>query len=254
MVLSVFSILAIAGAAVAAGLINALAGGGTLIAFPILTLLGVPPVVANVTLTVALSPGYLGGALAQRQLLAGQKKRLLALVPVSVVGGIAGGFLLLHTSEQLFRSVVPYLILLAAGLLAVQGPVRKLLGRAEGHGASNAGPVTLLCIAAAGVYAGYFGAGVSIVTLAILGLTINESLTRLNAVKQALSFAMNIAAALFFVFSGKVDWTVAAIMAVGALAGGMLGGRLANRISPTVLRVVVVAFGTVIGLYFLFRP
>src|SRR5512147_2031915 len=116
-------------AAIAAGAVNALAGGGTLITFPMLTFLGVPAVAANVTNTVALCPGYFGGTLAQWNDLRGQKNRLWIIVPASIIGGVIGGFLLLQTGERLFKELVPYLILLASGLLAIQDPVRKWLAR-----------------------------------------------------------------------------------------------------------------------------
>ncbi|MCA9959054.1 MAG: sulfite exporter TauE/SafE family protein [Anaerolineales bacterium] len=241
-------------AAVAAGAINALAGGGTLITFPMLTAVGIPAVAANVTNTVALSPGYLGATLAQLGDLRDQKKRWLVL-PASVVGGLVGGILLLNTGEKLFRDLVPYLILLASGLLAVQDRVRAwLLRRAEERG--TAVPTeqwAILPVALAAVYGGYFGAGLSVIVLAVLGLTLDDSLTRLNALKQAISFSVNIAAAIFFIFSGKVVWSAALVMAVGALIGGALGGRLAGRIKPLTLRRVVVVIGVAVAVIYLVR-
>jgi uncharacterized membrane protein YfcA len=124
-------------AALAAGAVNALAGGGTLITFPMLTAVGVPAVAANVTNTVALCPGYLGATLAQAGDLRGQRRRLWMLMPASVVGGVLGGVLLLNTDERLFRELVPYLILLASALLAAQGPVRAWLTRGAAHGAGR---------------------------------------------------------------------------------------------------------------------
>jgi len=248
--------LVIAGlAAVAGGLVNALAGGGTLITFPMLTALGVPPVVANVTNTVALCPGYLGATFAQMRELRGQGQRLRRLLPTGVLFGIAGGVLLLHTSNQTFRVLVPYLILLAVGLLYFQDRLRNwVMGRVSGDGAKNVHPPeawAVLPVIPAAVYGGYFGAGVSVMVLAVLGLVLEDSLTRLNALKQAVSFSINIAAAIFFVFSGEVLWPVALVMAVGALAGGALGGRLAGKIKPLTLRRLVVAIGLVVaGIYF----
>lgn len=240
-------------AAGAAGAVNALAGGGTLISFPALTAVGVPAVAANVTNTVALCPGYFGATLAQAKDLRGQKRRLWLLLPAGVLGGVAGGLLLLHTGERTFRALVPFLILLASGLLAVQEPVRawlvrRLAGRsADGyHERWAAVPVGL-----AAVYGGYFGAGLSVIVLAALGLLLDDSLTRLNALKQAVALATNVAAAVFFVFSGQVVWPAAAVMAAGALLGGAAGGRLAGRIRPSTLRWVVVAIGLVVsGIYF----
>ena len=239
----------IALAAIAAGMVNALAGGGTLITFPLLTALGIPAVVANITNTVALCPGYLGGTFAQIKDLRGQQKRLWLLIPASLAGGVAGGILLLFTEEKLFRGIVPWLILLAAGLLAMQGIVKKWLGKQNEKketGDSNF-LWTILLIIPAAVYGGYFGAGLSVIILAVLGLAINDNLTRLNALKQMLAFSVNIAAAIFFVFTGKVEWFVALIMAIGALTGGYLGGKLAGRIKPEILRWTVVGIGVVVA-------
>jgi hypothetical protein len=252
--------------AVVAGLINALAGGGTLITFPVLTLLGLPPVVANITNTVALCPGYFGATLAQRKLLIDQKRRLKTLLPAGILGGIAGGVLLVSTDEKLFRALIPFLILFATLLLAAQTPAKQFLermGKSKGRETTGdtgsidsskaQGAASILCIGIAAVYGGYFGAGLSVIILAALGITITDSLVRLNALKQSLSFSINVAAAVFFIFSGRVNWLICAIMAVSALAGGTVGGKLANRISPTLLKIVVVTFGAAIGLYYLIR-
>jgi uncharacterized membrane protein YfcA len=248
--------LALAGlAAVAAGATNALAGGGTLITFPTLTALGLPAVAANVTNTIALAPGHLGATLAQRRDLSGQRARVRRLVPAALAGGLVGGLLLLYTSERVFRHLVPWLILLASALLAVQEPVRawllRRLARQSPHASHEA--LAVLPVFAASVYGGYFGAGLSVIVLAALGLLVDDSLTRLNAVKQAVGFAANTAAAALFVFSGQVHWPAAAVMTVGAVAGGALGGRLAGRVRPGTLRIVVVAVGLAVGLAYLAR-
>ena len=242
-------------AAIAAGAVNALAGGGTLITFPMLTFLGVPAVAANVTNTVALCPGYFGGTMAQWNDLRGQTKRLWVVVPASILGGVAGGFLLLQTGERLFRELVPYLILLASGLLAIQDPVRAWLTRRLAAGGSAGGmeKTAWLPVGLASVYGGYFGAGLSVIVLSALGLTLEDSLTRLNALKQAVAFSVNIAAAVFFLFSGQVVWSAALVMAGGALAGGILGGRLAGRIKPSTLRWTVVVIGVAISLVYFVR-
>jgi uncharacterized membrane protein YfcA len=242
-------------AAIVAGLINALAGGGTLITFPVLMAIGLPAVSANVTNTVALCPGYLGGTLAQSKDLQDQKKRLWITLPAAVLGGLAGGILLLRTGEKLFTDLVPFLILLASTLLAIQNPVRAWLTRRQEQG--KAKPATALWafipVLLAAIYGGYFGAGLSVIVLAVLGLIMNDSLTRLNALKQGIAFATNVAAALFFVFSGKVVWSVALVMAVGALLGGALGGRLASKIKPATLRWLVVTIGFAVGIIYLIK-
>ena len=250
-----FDLLLIGLAAVAGGLVNALAGGGTLITFPMLTAVGVPPVAANVTNTVALCPGYLGATFAQMKDLRGQGKRLWHLLPSGVLGGIAGGVLLLHTSDKTFRILIPYLILLAVVLLAFQDRIRAwVTGRMSGTGHRHVHEaMAILPVAPAAVYGGYFGAGVSVMVLAVIGLVLDDSLTRLNALKQAISFSINIAAAIFFLFSGQVLWIAALVMAIGALAGGALGGRMAGRIKPTALRRIVIAVGLIVSLVYFVR-
>jgi hypothetical protein len=242
-------------AAIAAGAVNALAGGGTLITFPTLTFLGIPAVAANITNTVALCPGYFGGTLAQWKDLRDQTNRLWIVVPASIVGGVIGGLLLLQTGERLFRELVPYLILLASALLAIQDPVRAWLVRrlGDGHSATGMEKVAWLPVGLASIYGGYFGAGLSVIVLSALGLTLEDSLTRLNALKQAVAFAVNVAAAIFFLFSGQVVWGVALVMAVGALIGGILGGRLAGYIKPATLRWTVVIIGVLISMIYFVR-
>jgi uncharacterized protein len=253
--LSPLDLLLVGLAAVAGGAVNAVAGGGTLITFPTLTAIGVPPVSANVTNTVALSPGYLGGTYAQRSDLDGQGRRLRLLVPVAVAGGLTGGILLLATGEELFRQLVPFLILGASALLALQERIRARVVRrlseragADPHDAWVAAPAF-----AASVYGGYFGAGLGVILLAVLGLVLDDTLTRVNALKQALSFCVNVTAAVFFLFSGKVVWSAAIVMAIGAVVGGSLGGRLAGRMRAEVLRRVVVVIGVVVGIAYLVR-
>jgi uncharacterized protein len=242
-------------AALLAGAVNALAGGGTLITFPMLTFLGVPAVAANITNTVALCPGYFGGTLAQWNDLRNQKDRLWLIVPASIVGGVLGGFLLLQTEERLFRELVPYLILLASVLLAIQDPVRAWLTRRMGAGETGTGleKLTWLPVGVASIYGGYFGAGLSVIVLSALGLTLEDSLTRLNALKQAVAFSVNVAAAVFFLFSGQVLWPAALVMAIGALIGGVLGGKLSARIKPSTLRWTVVVIGVIISIIYFVR-
>lgn len=241
--------------ALGAGFVNALAGGGTLISFPMLVAVGLPAVAANVTNTVALVPGYLGATFAQAKDLREQKTRLLFFVPAGVIGGVIGGILLLNTGERLFRSLVPFLILLASLLLAISDRVRAWLNRqSRGEMSStHSAALAALPVGLAAIYGGYFGAGLSVIVLAVLGITLNDSLTRLNALKQAISFSVNVAAAIFFVFSGQVVWPVALVMAVSAMVGGMLGGRLAGRVKPSTLRWVVVGVGIIISVFYFIR-
>jgi len=243
-------------AAFAAGAVNALAGGGTLITFPTLTALGLPAVAANITSTVSLFPGYFGATWAQRKDLSGQKKRLLYVLPAALIGGLTGGILLLLNGEKLFSQLVPFLILFAALLLALAEPLRKRLLRHQTPDQRNHSAHYLFAIPAialAAIYGGYFGAGLSVIVLAFLALLFEDSLIRLNALKQAIAFATNSAAAVFFLFSGQVNWALAAVMAVSALLGGVAGGKLAGRVNPNALRWIVVSIGILISIILFIR-
>jgi uncharacterized membrane protein YfcA len=239
-------------AAVLAGIVNAIGGGGTLITFPILTALGLPAIVANITNTVALCPGYLSGTLAQRNDLKGQSKKLWVLIPLSLIGGALGGGLLISTGNMNFRTIVPYLILFASVLLAMQNQVKAWIVR---RGIMNKdenilkSPLIILVVLAS-IYGGYFGAGVSVIVLASLGLIYTDSITRLNALKQAIAFAINISAAVYFCFTSQFSWITVLVMAVGAIIGGGLGGRLSSKIKPQTLRWTVVFIGLVVALYY----
>ena len=240
-------------AALFAGMVNALAGGGTLLTFPMLTAVGVPAVAANVTNTVALCPGFLGGIFAQRRDLAGQTRRLWLALPAGIAGGFVGGLLLLHTREHVFRVLIPYLILAAATLLALQDRVRGWLRRRAERPAATRHSETwaVLPVGLGAVYGGYFGAGLGVILLATLGLILDDSLTRVNALKQTVALGANGAAAVLFLSSGQVVWPAAIVMAFGAIIGGTVGGRLAGRIPPARLRAIVVVIGVIVaGVYF----
>ena len=246
-----------------AGALNALAGGGTLLSFPALVAAGLPGLIANATSTIALCPGYLGAALAQRTDLQGQRARIGLLLPAAALGGALGAILLLHTSEKRFTQVVPWLLLGACALLGWQERVRTALALRQARRvvASPPGLASAasrprwprrhglpLVIGLAAVYGGYFGAGMSVVLLAGLGLACTDSLPRLNALKQLLALAANFTAAAWLALYAEVDWTVIAIVGVSALAGGACGGRLARRLSARWLRRVVVSLGLAVAL------
>lgn len=238
-------------AALAAGAVNALAGGGTLITFPALTAVGIPALNANITNTVALSPGYVGGTLAQRADLEGQRPRVRAVMIPAIVGGLAGGALLLAVGAATFRALVPWLILTAALLLAID-PIAKRWIRARLNHTAGHGNLRLAGVVAfvGAVYGGFFGAGLGIILLALYSLVVPESLIRINALKQVTSFAANVSAALFFVFSGRVVWDAAVVMAVGALVGGALAGRVVRFVNPNALRAIVVAVGITVAIVY----
>jgi len=233
------------------GGVNAIAGGGSLITFPALIAGGMSAVTASVTNTVALCPGYIGATLAQRRDLVGQRQRAIVLVPAAAAGGALGAVLLLHTGDAAFTAIVPYLILLAAALLAVQNHLRRwLIGRATG-GHSEAWAIVPIGLTA--IYGGYFGAGIGVMMLAAFAVVLGDTLTRLNALKQAVSLAINVAAATVFVFSSQVDWPIAGVMFAGSLAGGALGGLVASRIPPAVLRWTIVALAIVVAIIYLVK-
>jgi uncharacterized membrane protein YfcA len=236
-------------AALAAGAINAIAGGGSLITFPVLLASGLPAVTASMTNTVAMCPGYFGAVLAQRRDLEGQANRAVKLIPLSLVGSLAGAWILLHTTEKSFQTIVPFLLLFAAGLLALQGKLRTYLAQHTRGGHSMA--FAILPVAFSAIYGAYFGAGMGVIILAILAVVIDDTMLRANALKQVMSLMINTCAAVVFVFAGHVDWTVALIIAVTSLAGGLIGGKLASRIPEALLRWLAIAVALVVaGVYF----
>ena len=258
--MSLEMILIIGLAGFLAGALNAAAGGGTLITFPVLVWLGIPPITANISSSVGLLTGYLGGSLAYRQELVVQKKRIATFSAVSVIGGVAGAVLLLSTSEAVFDGLVPFLILGSAVLLAVQPLVSaQLKKREEARGVPSEVPQSLgrvtvwaqVGVLLAAVYGSYFGAGLGVMLLAVLALTVNDELQKLNGLKTLLSLLINFIGVAVFVFTANVDWAIIAILAPAALIGGTLGGNLARMLPPAALRAVVVTFATISGLLLL---
>ena len=239
-------------AAVAAGAVNAIAGGGTLITFPVMTAIGIPAIRANATNTVSLCPGYIGGTYAQRKDLDGLVKGLRPQLIAAALGGLGGSILLIVTSEAVFRQIVPFLILTACALLGFQDRLRSWLFARSSEPRSHA-VLEVGATALAAVYGGYFGAGLGIMLIAVLGLFSELPFTRLNAVKQLLSFVVNVCAASFLVFSGKIEWTLVAVMAPASLIGGHFGGRLAGVLPPKRLRACVIVFGVIVAMIYLFR-
>ena len=235
-------------AGVAAGTINTVVGSGTLITFPTLLALGVPPVTANVSNTVGLVPGSLSGAVGYRRELVGQRNRLLRLASASVLGGLAGAVLLLVLPSSAFDAIVPVLIGIGV-LLVVTGPAiqRRVAARHEArggipdHGAAWVWPA----VAGAGVYGGYFGAAQGVLLMAILGIGVVDSMQRHNATKNVLALVVNAVAALVFLFVSDVDWRAVALIAVGSVVGGQLGATVGRRLPPAVLRGVIVVVGVV---------
>jgi uncharacterized protein len=226
------------------------AGGGSLISFPLLLALGYPALTANITNTVGIWPGYAGGAAGFRHEIGGQRERLVRLTPVAIVGSIAGAILLLTTSSAVFRSLAPWLVLAASLLFAVQPLLKRALG-----GSSHAPPRPRPLLLGGGtfvssVYGGYFGAGLGVILLAILGLALPDSITRTSGLRTALSILVNGVAAAVFLIHGGLAWRAVGLLAIGSLVGGWIGARVALAIPAVALRVVVIAIGlaTVVAL------
>lgn len=240
-------------AGLAAGMINVLVGSGTLVTFPALVALGIPPVAANATSTVGLVSGSISGSFGYRAELSTRWGVVTRLVPVVCVGAGVGSLLVLAAPPGIFEAIVPFLILAATGLLVVQPFVaRRVKARladqaaaSDDNGATQADGRLLAAVGGAGVYGGYFGAGLGIVLLAVLGSMHPDDLQGTNAVKNALSAAANLLAAIIFAFSGQVVWKLAAAVALGALVGGQLGAQLGRRIPDRLLRAMMVIVGLV---------
>ena len=237
----------LAAAAMVAGAVNAVAGGGSLVSFPALLAVGYPALTANVTNSVALTPGYLGGTVGYRRELAGQRARALALGATSATGAVLGAVLLLVSSPALFERIVPFLIFLACALLAVQTRLARLVQERRGGAGRHTVPLFAAQFLAA-VYGAYFGAGVGIMMLAILGIFLTDTLQRLNALKGLLSLLVSVVAAVWFALFAEVSWVAVAVMAAASLLGGQLGVLLARRLNDQVLRWLVVAFGVAVGI------
>lgn len=240
-------------AGLAAGAVNAVAGGGSLVSFPALLAVGLPPLTANVTNSVAIWPGYVGTCWGYRRELVPQGRRLLTLAPAAVTGAVAGCLLLLVTSPEAFERVVPYLVVAGSLLLAVQGRVTDRARRLPGGAGGTSSPLLHGGIAVAAAYGAYFGGGLGVVLLSVLGLFVADGLQRLNGLKSALSLLVNGVALVAFSLFGPVDWGSVALLAPAALTGGYLGARLARRLDPARLRGVVVVFGIVVGAVLLVR-
>jgi hypothetical protein len=236
----------IAAAAFAAGLINSIAGGGTLVSFPALLWVGRDPVLANATSTVALWPASLAGLYGFRRELKGEACTFLLFAAPSLVGGVVGAVLLLRTPSETFGRLVPFLILFATLLLAAQEPISRRLraGREEGHRPTRAWWTGALAFQfLVGVYGGYFGAGIGILMLAALGLLGFTDIHRMNALKNLLAICINGVAAAYFIASGKVYWADVLLMTFAAIAGGYSGARLAYRLGRRFVRLAVILIG-----------
>ncbi|WP_372595283.1 sulfite exporter TauE/SafE family protein [Actinotalea sp.] len=241
-------ILAIAVAGTLAGAVNTIVGAGTLLTFPLLVALGVSPLTANVSNTVGLVPGAVTGAWGYRRELAGHWGTVARMAALSALGGAIGGSLVLVADPDTFTAVVPWLLVLAAGLAAAQPRVAAWVRRRAGaevqsHAGSSTRPLGIglaLGIAATGIYGGYFGAAQGVILISLLGIGWSSDLHRANGAKNVLAGTANVVSAAVFIAGGTVDWTIAGLIAVGSALGGVLGARIGRRIPAVGLRALIV--------------
>jgi uncharacterized protein len=247
-----WEMVAVAAAGLAAGGINAVLGSGTLVSFPVLLAVGLPPVTATISNSLGLVAGGLTSSIGYRRELRGQRPLLLKLLPASVLGALTGAFLLLHLPAASFEAVVPVLIGVAVLLVAVQPLLQRVLGARDPAAAERpvgGGRLVVLLTGAyaTGSYGGYFAASQGVLQIGIFGLVLRLSLQRLNALKNVLTLAVNVVAAgtYLVVATDRVDWRAAGLLTVGSLLGGHLGARFGRRLPSAVLRAAIVVLGVV---------
>ena len=240
-------ILAVIAAGFSAGAINAVAAGGTLIAFPVLLWAGVPPYSANIACSIGLLPGYASGAYGYRHVMDQVAAIRTRLIVVASAGGVVGALLLIVTPRDSFTAVVPYLVLFSVALFAARPWLTRVL-QARGSGpqlASARMSVALgVCIFLAGAYGSYFGAALGIVLLTILGTLLHSNMKASNGMKSVLSFCCVAAGACLFIVAGRVDWLPAALLVVSSTVGGFVGARVGLRVPDVALRWIVIVMGT----------
>ena len=252
--MSTLEVLTVLLAGVGAGAINAIIGSGTLFTFPVLLSLGFPPVTATMSNAIGLVPGSISGTWGYRRELAGQKRRVLRLLPASILGAVTGAWLLLHLPPETFEAVVPVLLVLALILVVTQTRIQRALARRRerkavkvGETSSEREVASFSATYLVGIYGGYFAAAQGILLVGALGVLIPETLQRLNALKNLLSLAVNTVAASAYaiVAYDRISWTAAGLIAAGSLVGGFVGAGVGRRLPPAVLRGVIVLLGIV---------
>jgi uncharacterized protein len=256
--MTILEMIALAAAGAAAGLVNAVAGGGTLITFPALLAFGTPSIIANATSTLALVVGTAGSVYGYRRQIAEVRPWLRRFVPVSLVGGLLGGILLTRTQERTFSQMVPFLLLFATVVFLAQGILRRLAGRAAETGSSAPpergwfwGAVAFQFLVA--LYGGYFGAGIGILMLASLGCLGHTDIHQMNGLKTVLGTLINLVAALYFIGAGLIHWPKAGLMTAGALLGYFAGAHYSQRIPQQYVRHLITAIGFAISAVLFYR-
>lgn len=236
-------IVALAG--LAAGGMNSVVGSGTLVSFPALLAMGYPPVVANVSNSLGLVPGSVGGAVGYRRELVGQHRLLLRFGAVCVVGAVTGALLLLALPADAFETVVPVLIVLALVLVMLQPVIARKLAERKPDRHPHGGIPLLFGVFATAIYGGYFGASQGVILLALMGILMEESLQRLNGIKNVFVALANLVSGLVFVFVADVAWLAVGLLAAGSVIGGLIGARIGRKLRPIWLRVAIVVVGVV---------
>lgn len=232
-------------AGMSAGIMNTIVGSGTLITFPVLLSVGMPPVTANVVNNIGLAPGSLSGAVGYRRELSGPRGRIVRYSAAASLGGVTGAFLLVVLPSSVFQVVAPALIA-AALLLVLLEPWLQLRLETWRRSAPPRGSWSMIVIIfLTSVYGGYFGAGQGVILLALMGLLMAETLQQVNALKNVLQAVDNGASALLFAVIANVDWFAVALVALGAIIGGQVGARIGRRMPTTILRAVIVVIGVV---------
>ncbi len=243
-------LLALAG--LVAGAVNAVAGGGSLIVFPALLAVGLNPLAANVTNSIAQWPSYVGATVGQRSDLAAQGPRLRRVVPVAAGGGLVGALLLLVLPPGVFDAVVPVLVLLASALMAFSPQIKRWTGEQRPGDADRKVPL-LVAVFSAAVYGGYFGGALGVILVALLAVTANDTLRRNNATKAVLSLTVASVTIVVFAIGAPVEWAFVLAIGPATLVGGFLGAKVAQRVDEQVLRWSVVVLGVAVGIYLLLR-
>jgi uncharacterized protein len=239
-------------AGVVSGMVNALAGGGSLLLFPALLAAGFAPLAANVTNSVIQCSGSAGLALGSRRELRGQRSRVLSSAGVAAAGSLAGSLLLLMLPAQVFNALVPALVALASVLLGIQPWLSRWIGKPESD-APDRRAILLPAVFLGAIYGGYFGGALGVILIAVLALTAHDDLRRLNAVKGVLSLIITAVSVVVFAIGAPVAWLIVALLSPVNLIGGFLGAKLAGRVPAPALRVTVVVVGLAVSIYLFAR-
>jgi uncharacterized membrane protein YfcA len=244
------------GAGLAAGVVTAIVGGSSLITFPALLAAGLPPIVANASNSVALTPANFIAGLADLERLPRWDRSLAGLIVIAVAGSVAGAVLLLRTPEKAFTTIIPLLIGMATVLFALSGPIRLWLAARPSRRAAGDGPsagLGMLLFAPVAVYGGYFGAGMSVMLLALLSISRADEFRANNVLKNLLSGLTGLVAVVVFVYQGVVAWPPTLVTMAGGLAGGFLGGRLVRVLNAELVRWIVITVGALLTLVYAWR-